>query len=111
MRGCVRGCDPTGGFLLRAVLGDRFSKKPILIPRGTPSAVDLELDADACGIPRGFAQGPEQIVIEVADAGILVIEHRHAVREGSVILGDGTAIPGRRAGTAAAVGFAERGCR
>ena len=94
--GRVRGGDPSGSFLFRPVLGDRLAKELILVLRGAPSAVDVELDAVVSGIRRRFAQGLEQVGVEVGDAGILVIEHRHAVGEGTVSLGDGTVSLGRR---------------
>ena len=109
--GRVRGGDPSGSFLFRAVLGDRLAKKLILVLRGAPSAVDVELDAVVSGIRRRFAQGLEQIGVEVGYAGILVIKHRHAVGEGTVILGDGTVSLGSRTTVVAAKDFAERGRR
>jgi hypothetical protein len=69
----VRSGDPSGSFLFRAVLGDRLAKKLILVLGGAPSAVDVEVDAVVSGICRRFAQGPEQIGVEVGYAGILVI--------------------------------------
>jgi hypothetical protein len=62
----------------------------ILVLRGTPAAVDVELDAAVSGIRRCFAQGLEQIGVEVSDAGILAIEHCHAVGDDTVSLGNGT---------------------
>jgi hypothetical protein len=52
-------------LLFGAVLGDRLTKKLILVLRGAPSAVDLEPDALVSGIRRRFAQRPEQIGVEV----------------------------------------------
>ena len=69
------------------VLGDRLAKQLILVLRGAPSAVDVELDAVVGGIRRRFAQGLEQIGVEIGHAGILVIKHRHAVGEDTVLLG------------------------
>ena len=90
--GRVRGGDPSGSFLLRAVLRDRLAKKLILVLRGAPAVVDIELDAVGGGIRHRFAQGPEQIKVEVDYAGIMVVEHRHAVGEGTVSLGNGTTV-------------------
>jgi hypothetical protein len=100
----VRSGDPSSSFLFRAVLGDRLAKKLILIPGGAPSAVDGEVDAVVSGICRRFAQGPEQIGVEVGYAGILVIKHGHAVGEGTVSLASRTAV-------VAARDVAERGRR
>lgn len=69
--GRVRGGDPSGSFLFRPVLGGRLAKKLILILPGAPSAVDVELDAVVVGIRR-FAQGLEQVGVEVGYSGILV---------------------------------------
>ena len=62
-------------------------KKLILVLRGAPSAVDVELDAVFSGIRRRFVQGLEQIGIEVGYAGIPVIKHCRAAGEGTVSLG------------------------
>jgi hypothetical protein len=53
---------------------------------------------------RRFAQGLEQIGVEVGHAGILVIKHGHAVRHGAVSLGSRTTV-------VAAKDSAERGRR
>jgi hypothetical protein len=102
--GRVRCGDPSGSFLFRAVLRDRLAKKLILVLRGAPAAVDVELDAVVSGIRRRFAQGLEQIGVEVGYAGILVIKHCHAVGEGTVSLGSRTTV-------VATKDFAERGRR
>ena len=83
----VRCGHPSGSFLSRgSLVGDHLTKKLILALRGTPAAVDVELDAVVSGIRRRFAQGLEQIGVELGYAGISVIEHGHAVREGAVSL-------------------------
>ena len=72
----------------------------------------MELDAVVSGIPPCIAQSLEQIGVEVADAGIFVIEHRHAVWKGSVLLGDATIIDlVRRLGVIGGTDIAERGRR
>jgi hypothetical protein len=38
------------------------------------------VDAVVSGIRRCLAQGLEQIGVEIGDAGMLIIEHGHAVR-------------------------------
>ena len=92
----VRRGDPSGGLRLGPVLEDRLAKEPLLVLGGAPPAVDVDLDAVVGGIERRLAQGSEQIGVEVGDAGIPVIEHRHAVGEGTVGPGDGTVGLGRR---------------
>jgi hypothetical protein len=99
-----RGGDPSGSFLLRAVLGDRLAKKLILVLGGAPSAVDVDVDAVVSSVCRRFAQGPEQIGVEVGYAGVLVLKHGHAVGEGTVSRGSRTTV-------VAAKDFAERGRR
>ena len=75
---------PSGSFLFGSVLGNRLTKKLILVLRGTPATIDEELDPVVSGIRRRIAQGLEQIGVEVGYAGILVIKHCHAVGEGTV---------------------------
>ena len=111
MRGCVHGGDPSCGFLFRPVLGDRVAKELVLVVRGAPSAVDVDLDAVVTGIRRRIAKGLEQIGVEVCHAGMLVIEHGHAVGKGTVDLGDGTVDLAGRATAVAAKDVAERGRR
>src|SRR4051812_22070558 len=53
----VRGGDPSGGFLFRAILGDGLAKQLILVFWGTPATRDIELDAVVCGIRCSLAQG------------------------------------------------------
>jgi hypothetical protein len=86
MRRCVGCGNPSGSFLFRAVLGNRLTKKLILVPRGTPAAGDEERDVVISGIRRRFAQGLEQPGGEVGYAGKLVIKDGHAVGEGAVSL-------------------------
>ncbi len=61
-----------------------------LVLRGTPAAVDDELDPAGRGIHGGLAQGTEQFGVEVDDARNMLIEDRRAV-------GDGTAGLAQRA--------------
>ena len=55
-----------------------------LVLRGTPPAIDVELDPVVCGISCGSAQGTEQIGVEVGDTRNLVIKDRHAVRDDTI---------------------------
>ena len=88
----VRGGDPSGGFLFRAVLRDRLTKKLILVLRGTPATVDEELDAVVRGIRCGSTQGTEQIGVEVGDTRNVVIEDRRAVGDDTVSLAKRTTV-------------------
>jgi hypothetical protein len=45
-----------------------------LVLRGTPPAIDVELDPVVCGISCGLAQGTEQIRVEVGYTRNLVIK-------------------------------------
>jgi hypothetical protein len=57
----------------------------LLVRRGTPAAVDVELDPPvACGISCSLAQGAEESWIEVGYTRSLVIEDRSAVGDGTV---------------------------
>ena len=58
----------------------------LLVRRGTPAAVDDELDPVVRGIRRDLAQGTEESWIKVGHGRNLVIEDRHAVRDGTVRL-------------------------
>ena len=62
----------------------------LLVRRGTPAAVDDELDAVGRGIGRSPAQGAEESWIEVGDTRDLVIEDRRAVGDGTVGLAERT---------------------
>ena len=64
-----------------------------LVFRGTPAAVDDELDPVARGTRRGLAQGAEERRVEFGDARDLVVEDRRAVRDGTVGLAEGTMVP------------------
>jgi hypothetical protein len=76
-------------FRFGPVRGDRLVEELILVLRGTPSAVDDELDSILGGIRRRCTQGVEQIGVEVDDAGILLVEDGRAIRHRAVGLGDG----------------------
>ena len=65
----------------RAVLRDRLVEQLLLVRRGTPAAVDVELDPVAPGIRRGLAERTEERRVEVGHGRILVVEDRHAVRD------------------------------
>jgi len=58
----------------------------LLVRRGTPAAVDDELDPVVRGIRRGPAQGTEESPIEVRYTRNLVVEDRRAVGDGAVSL-------------------------
>ena len=88
----VRGGHPPGGFLFGSVLRDRLTKKLILVLRGTPAAVDGELDPVVRGISRSLAQGTEQIGVEVGYTRNLVIKDRRAVGDGAVSLAKRTTV-------------------
>ena len=63
-----------------------------LVLRGTPAAIDEELDAVARGIGCSLAQGTEQIWVEVGYTRNLVIEDRRAVGDGTVSLARRTTV-------------------
>ncbi len=105
VRRSVRGGDPSGGPLRRAVLRYRCAKQPVLVFPRTPATVDVELDALVACLGRCGAQGRDQIGREVGYAGILVGEHRDAVRKATIVRDspaavvtaeDGTGQPDRR---------------
>jgi hypothetical protein len=88
----LRGGDPPGGFLFGSVLGNRLTKKLILVLRGTPAAIDVELDPVGRGIRCSLAQGTEQIGVEVGYTRNLVIKDRCAVGDGTVSLAKRTRV-------------------
>ena len=57
-----------------------------LVLRGTPSAIDKELDPVARSIRCGLAEGTQESWIKVGHGRNLVIEDRHAVRDDTVSL-------------------------
>ena len=65
----------------------------LLVGRGTPAAVDDELDPVVRGNRRGLVQGTEEPRIEFGYARNLVIEDRRAVRDGTVGLAKRTMLP------------------
>ena len=66
------------------------SEQLLLVRRGTPAAVDDELDPVVRGIGRRPAQGTEERRIEVGHARDLVVEDRRAVGDGTVGLAERT---------------------
>jgi len=64
----------------------------LLVLRGTPAAVDEELDPVVRGNGRGLAQGTEEGWIEVGYTGNRVIEDRRAVGDGAAALAERTAV-------------------
>src|SRR6266508_471426 len=65
----------------------------LLVLRGTPAAIDVELDPVACGISCSLAQGTEESWIEVGYTRDLVVEDRCAVGDGTVSLAKRTKAP------------------
>ena len=63
-----------------------------LVLRGTPAAIDEELDPVARGISRSLAQGPEESWIKLGYTWDLVIEDRRAVGDGTVSLAKRTPV-------------------
>ena len=88
----LRGGHPPGGFLFGSVLGDRLTKKLILVLRGTPATIDEELDPVVRGISCSLAQGTEESWIKVGYTRNLVIEDRRAVGDGTVSLAKRTTV-------------------
>ncbi len=88
----LRGGYPPGGFRFGSVLGNRLTKKLILVFRGTPATIDEELDAVVGGIGCGLAQGTEQFGVEVGYARNLVVKDRRAVGDGAVSLAKRTTL-------------------
>ena len=60
---------------------DRLVEQLLLIRRGTPAAVDVELDPVAAGIRRRLAERTEQSWIKLGHGRVFVVENRHAVRD------------------------------
>ena len=88
----LRGGHPPGGFLFGSVLGNRLTKKLVLVLRGTPAAIDDELHPVVRGISCSLAQGTEQTGVEVGYTRNLVIEDRRAVGDGTVSLAKRTTV-------------------
>ena len=88
----LRGGHPTGGFLCGSVLGNRLTKKLILVLRGTPATIDEELDPVDRGISCSLAQGTEESWIKLGYARNLVIKDRRAVGNGTVSLAKRTTV-------------------
>jgi hypothetical protein len=82
----LRGGHPLGGFLFGSVLGNRLTKKLILVPRGTPATLDEELDPVVRGISCSLAQGTEQMGVEFGYTRNLFIPDRRAVGDDTVSL-------------------------
>ena len=64
----------------------------LLVLRGTPAAVDEEIDPVARGISCSLAQGTEQIGVEVGYGWKIVIEDRRAVGDRTVSLAKRTTV-------------------
>ena len=63
-----------------------------LVLRGTPAAIDDELEPVVRGISCGLAQGTEQIGVEVGYSRNLVIKDRRVVGDGTVSLARRTTV-------------------
>ena len=63
-----------------------------LVLRGTPAAVDEELEPVVRGVRYSLAQGTEESWIEVGHTRNLVIEDRRAVGDGAVSLAKRTTV-------------------
>jgi hypothetical protein len=85
----LRGGHPPGGLLFGSVLGNRLTKKLILVLRGTPATIDEELDSVVRGISRSLAQ---EGWIKIGDTRNLVIKDRRAVGDGTVSLAKRTTV-------------------
>ena len=88
----LRGGHPPGGFLCGSVLGNRLTKKLILVLRGTPATIDEELDPVVPGISCSLTQGTEESWIKVGYTRNLVIKDRRAVGDGTVSLAKRTTV-------------------
>ena len=88
----LRGGHPPGGFLFGPVLGNRLTKKLILVLRRTPATIDEELDPVVRSSSCSSAQGTEQIGVEVGDTRKLVGKDRRAVGDGTVSLAKRTTV-------------------
>jgi two-component system, OmpR family, response regulator VanR len=82
----VGGGHPADSFLFRAVLRDRLIEELSLVLRGTPAALDEDLDSFAPSICCGLAEGTEESWIKVGHGRVFVIEYRHALRDDTVSL-------------------------
>lgn len=65
----------------------------LLVLRGTPAAVDEELDPIECGISCCLPHGTEKSWIEVGDTRDLVVEDRRAAGDGAVSLAERATVP------------------
>jgi hypothetical protein len=92
VRGRLRSGHPPGGFLFGSVLGNRLTKKLILVLRGAPATIDEELDPVVRGISCSLAQGTEENWIKVGYTRNLVSKDRRAVGEGTVSLAKRTTV-------------------
>jgi hypothetical protein len=91
--GRVGGGHPSGSFLFRAVLRDRLTEELFLVLRGTPTAIDDELEPVVRGSRCSLAQGAEESWIKVGYTRNLVVEDRRAVGDGTVGLAKRTTVP------------------
>ncbi len=90
--GRLRGGHPPGGFLFGSVLGNRLTKKLILVLRRTPATIDEELDPVVRGVSCSLAHGTEQIEVEVGYTRNLVSKNGRPVGDGTVSLAKHTTV-------------------
>ena len=64
-----------------------------LVLRGTPAAVDDELDPVVCGISCSLTQGTEESWIKVGDTRNLVSKDGRAVGDGTISPAKRTTVP------------------
>jgi hypothetical protein len=64
----------------------------LLVLRGSPATIDVELDSVVRGVRCRLAQGTEESWIKVGYTRNLVIEDRRAVGDGTVSLAERTSV-------------------
>jgi hypothetical protein len=74
------------------VLRDRLTEQSLLVLRGTPAAIDVEVDPVACGISCSPAQGAKEGWIKVGYTRNLVVEDGRAVGDGAISLAERTTV-------------------
>ncbi len=88
----LRGGHPPGRFLFGSVLGNRLTKKVILVLRGTPATIDYELDPVVRGTSCSLAQGNEERWIKPGYTRNRAIEDCRAGGDGTVSLAKRTTV-------------------
>src|SRR3954451_22035554 len=69
-------------------------EESLLVLRGTPAAIDGELDPVVCGVRCRSAHRTAQVRVELGNARDLVVEDRRPVGNGTVSLAKPTATGG-----------------